>query len=419
MNIVKEFKYTSKNVKEYFIAFLKWLVLGVLTGAVCGVFGAVFYKCIVLATEFRLENSFMIFLLPIGGILTLAIYKLCRVVDIGTNQVFGSVRSEKGVPILLLPAIFIGSVISHICGASVGKEGAALQLGGSISSVFRKIFKLNSSSSRILTMCSMGALFSAVFGTPLGACVFALEVVNIGHICSAAFFPAVVSSITAFAVSGFLKVEPERFYLDFIPSFTVESLLKVALIAILCAFLSVILCFSLKNVHKLFEKYIKNEYLRITLGSLILIVLTVLVGSQYYNGGGIEVIHGIFSGEKVRYEAFILKLVFTVISVSVGFKGGEIIPTLFIGSTFGYAVASLIGLNPAFGAAVGMAALFCGATNCPLATIILWTELFGSSGILFFGFSAVISFFLSGYSSLYSEQKMVFSKLCADEIKEN
>lgn len=417
MNIVKNFKSTVNDAKEYSVAFLKWLVLGILTGALCGGFGALFFKSISFVTEFRLQNGFMVLFLPVGGILTVALYKLCRVSGIGTNQVFQSVRSQKSVPVLLFPAIFIGSVITHLCGASAGKEGAALQLGGSISSVLGKIFKLGDSSRRILTVCSMGAFFSAVFGTPLGACVFALEVVDIGRICSAAFFPAIISSITAFAVAGFLGVEPERFHLDFIPAFSFDSIWKVVLIAVLTALLSVVFCFGMSTAQAFFKKFFKNEFLRILVGSFVIIALTVLVGSQYYNGGGIEVIHGIFSGEKIRYEAFILKLLFTVISVSVGFKGGEIIPTLFIGSTFGYALAVLIGLNPVFGAAIGMAALFCGVTNCPLATIILWTELFGSSGIVFFALGAVISFFLSGYSSLYSEQKMIYSKLKLEEIK--
>lgn len=399
------------SAKEYALAFLRWLALGILVGLACGLLGALFAKSVSFVTLLREENPWLLFLLPIGGLASVGIYKLCRVEGYGTNQVFESARTDKKVPFLLAPAIFIGSVITHLFGGSAGREGAALQLGGSISSVISKGLRLNENARHILTLCGMGAFFSAIFGTPLGACVFALEVVSVGHFCSAAFFPALISSVTAYGVSVSLGVAPERFIISSAPDFSLDILWRVAIIAIAGALVSIFFCKALRFSEEIFEKYLKNPFLRIAVGGIFIVLLTLLVGTTDYNGGGIEIINRIFTSGTVRYEAFLLKIVFTAITVAAGFKGGEIIPTFFIGASLGGALALLLNLNVSFGAAIGMAALFCSVTNCPIATIILSVELFGSESIIFLGLAAIISFLLSGKSSLYSSQRLEYSKL--------
>lgn len=416
MNIKESLKQLTINFKTYFLTFIKWSALGITVGLLCGVLGAVFEKSVSAVTNLRAENGWLIFLLPVGGIISVAIYKLCKVTNIGTNDVFRSVRSEKSVPFLLAPAVFVGSVITHLFGGSAGREGAALQLGGSISGLLGKIFGLSKESQHILTVCGMGAFFSALFGTPLGACIFALEVVNVGHICSAAFLPAIISSITAYGTALLLGVTPEKFSIAFVPDFTLNTLWKVAVIGIVGAIVSIMFCFIMHFTHRCFTKLIKNDFLRIVAGALVVVALTMILGTTDYNGSGMEVIHRIFNGGTVSHIAFLIKIIFTAVTIAVGFKGGEIIPTLFIGATLGYSTAMLVGLNPAFGAAVGMAALFCGVTNCPIATVVLFVELFGGVGIVFFALSAIISFFLSGYSSLYSGQKLIFSKFTEEII---
>ncbi|MBE6734807.1 MAG: chloride channel protein [Ruminococcaceae bacterium] len=405
------------NIKDYCLAFLKWLLLGSVVGAICGPVGFLFAKLLEFVTETRTENSWLVLLLPIGGLVSVGIYKLCRVSDVGTNRVLESVRSEKKVPALLFPAIFIGSAITHLFGGSAGREGAALQLGGSVSGMLSKILRLDEKSRHVLTMCGMGAVFSALFGTPLGACVFALEVVNVGQVCSAAFLPCMVSSITAFWISTTLGVTPESFPLQSVPGMTPDTMWKVFVIAIICAVVSILFCLSLHTSEKLFKKFFKNEFLRIFVGGAIIVLLTILVGSMDYNGGGVNIIHHIFTEGEVRFEAFALKILFTAITVGAGYKGGEIVPTMFIGGTLGGSAAILLGLNPGFGAAVGIAALFCGVTNCPLSTIIICIELFGSEGMIFFALSAIISFLLSGKASLYSKQLFTYSKLSEDAIE--
>ena len=159
-----------------------------------------------------------------------------------------------------------------------------------------------------------------------------------------------------------------------------------------------------------FKKIFKNEFLRIAIGGVIIVALTLLTGTRDYNGGGIDIINRIFEGGNVSYGAFLLKIIFTFITVAAGYKGGEIVPTFFIGATMGYTVSVLVGLNPALGAAVGMAALFSGVTNCPLAAIILSVEMFGTDAMIFCALSAVTSFLLSGSTGLYAAQRMIFSK---------
>ncbi len=405
------FKKNLINAKAFGKAFVLWLVSGVAMGLVCGAVGFAFSKSVYFVTDFRAANDWIIYLLPLGGLLLVAIYKLFKVENVGTNQVFESVRSEKPLSFLLAPAVFAGSVITHLLGGSAGREGAALQLGGSVSALFSKIFKLDDKSRHILTICGMGAVFSALFGTPIGACVFALEVISVGQICSAAIFPSIVSSVVAYLVSTGLGAKPERFHIDLIPGISVDSLWRTVVVAVAAAMVSIIFCRLMHLGEKLFKKYIKNPFARIFVGGVAVVLLTLLVGTKDYNGGGVDVIERIFEHGEVRPEAFLLKIIFTVITISAGFKGGEIVPTLFIGATLGGTVGNLVGLNPAFGAATGIAALFCGVTNCPIATFFICIELFGAEGMIFYAVAAAISFVLSGYTSLYHSQHLIFSKL--------
>lgn len=411
----KIFKLLYVPIKEYAISFLKWLVLGVGVGIIGGAVGTAFAKTIGFVTELRLANGWFVLLLPLGGVVSVAIYKFFKVTGVGTNQVFESVRTEEKVPYLLAPAIFVGAAITHLFGGSAGREGAALQLGGSIASALGGLLRLDKKTQHILTMCGMGAFFSALFGTPIGAGVFALEVVSVGHFCSAAFFPVIVSSVTAYGVEMLLGGKSESFVINNVPELSVNSIWRVALIAVVGAVVSIIFCKLIHFTDSNVKKFIKNEYIRIIAGGIVLIILTAIVGSQDYNGGGLEIVEHIFTTGEVKYEAFLLKILFTVITISVGFKGGEIVPTFYIGATLGATLGVLVGISPALGAAIGMAALFSGVTNCPLSTIILSLELFKGQGFIFCAIAAVISFMLSGNVGLYEGQRLVYSKL-QDEV---
>ena len=401
-----------KYIGNYILTVLKWLFISVLVGGICGAVGAAFARAVTFATELRGEHWWILLLLPVLGLGSVLIYKLLCVKGIGTDKILEGATTDEKVPFRLSFAVFAASVLTHLGGGSAGREGAALQLGGSIAGGLSSLFRLSPKDRRVLTMCAMGAVFSAVFGTPVGAAVFALEVCFVGKVGIYGIFPAIISSVAAYGVSTLLGTKPEHFELERVLSFDLPSILKVLLIAVVCALGSIAFCTLLRLFEKIFKRLFKNEFLRIFVGGAVIVLLTVVLRTGDYNGGGIEVIERIFSHGEVRYEAFLLKMIFTAITVAAGYKGGEIIPSFFIGATLGGSLAVLLGISPAFGAAVGMAALFCGVTNCPFATIFLCVEMFGAEGLIFFALSVATSFIISGKYSLYHSQRFAFSKLC-------
>ena len=401
----------SKHSAYYVSAFVKWTAFSLAVGLVGGGVGALFSHLISYVTDIRMANGWLIYLLPLGGIVIALIYHLLKVEHKGTNDVFEAVRSEKQVPFSLAPAITIGAGITHLLGGSAGKEGAALQLGGSIASVISKVFRSDDKDRHILTISGMAAVFAAVFGTPMGAAVFAVEVVSVGYVSLSALYPSFASALVAYLVAVRLGVHPERFNVDIIPEISAEYLLKVVALAVVVAVVSIIFCLAMKYSHKLFEKYISNPYIRAVVGGVIVIAFTLLVGNRDYNGSGLHIIEDIFHGEDVSKIAFLLKIIFTAVTIGSGFKGGEIVPTLFIGATLGFTVSDIIGMPVALSAAIGMIALFASVTNCPIASVFLAVELFGAEGMLYYALAIFVSFVLSGYFSLYTGQKIVFSKI--------
>ena len=400
----------------YVSAFVKWTIFSLVVGLVGGGIGAGFSHLISFVTDIRMANEWLIYLLPFGGIVIALIYHMLKVEHKGTNDVFEAVRSEKQVPFSLAPAITIGAGITHLLGGSAGKEGAALQLGGSIASVISRIFKSDDKDRHILTVSGMAAVFAAVFGTPMGAAVFAVEVVSVGYVSLSALYPSFASALTAYLIAIKLGVHPERFNVDIIPEISPEYLLNVVALAVAVALVSIVFCLAMKYSHVVFEKYISSPYLRTFVGGVAVIILPLIVGTKDYNGSGLHIIEGIFHGEEVSKWAFVLKIIFTAITIGSGFKGGEIVPTLFIGATLGFTVADIIGIPEAFSAAIGMVALFASVTNCPIASVFLAVELFGAEGMLYYALAIFIAFVLSGYFSLYTGQKIVFSKI-KEEIR--
>lgn len=399
----------KKNVRRYLI-FFKWLALACIIGVVVGCIGSLFHHAIALATQYRQTHWWMIYLLPIGGILIVFLYHISSHSEaLNTNLVLESVRSDKHLPMVMAPLIFISTVLTHLLGGSSGREGAALQLGGSIATFIGERFHLDENDLRILTMCGMSAAFSALFRTPIGATVFAMEVVSVGIMYYVALVPCIIASLLGYAISGALGISATHYELKLISSFDLITLVQVIGLGILCAILSILFCHSLKLAHILYSKYLKNDYISVIVGSILLIVLTLVMGTKDYLGAGMPIIEQALYGS-ASYEAFALKVVFTALTLGAGFKGGEIVPSFFIGATFGAAFGPFLGLPSSFAASLGLIALFCGVTNCPMTAFVLSTEMFGSSGSLYFMLIIAISYMLSGYSGLYTQQKIMYSK---------
>ena len=407
-----------KSAGKYLLTFLKWFVLAAVTGAVGGVVGALFHLSVEYVTGVRKAHLWIVFLLPVGGLVIAGLYKLSGKKDIGTNEILDAVRSPQGVPALLAPLIFVSTVITHLFGGSAGREGAALQLGGSIAGLIGKITRLDEKDMHIMTMCGMSAVFSALFGTPITAAVFALGVISVGVIYYAGLLPCVVSAFTAYFISILMGTEPVAFTISNIPAFSLKSCLLTALLSAICALLSIGFCLGLHGTHKLFEKLFKNTFLRAAVGGLVIVILSLICRSGDYNGAGMDIVERAIGGN-AKPEAFLMKFIFTAVTVGAGYKGGEIVPTFFVGATFGCVVGGLIGLDPGFAAAVGLVALFCGVVNCPLASIFLSIELFGAQVMPLFALATAVSYLLSGYYGLYSSQKIVYSKLRAELVNIN
>lgn len=401
---------TLQRARMAAFTLVKWLLCSVLSGSVIGLIGALFYKCLQYVTNIRTTYSFTLFFLPLAGIIIVFIYRLTNEADnTGTNLVITAIQSNVEVPVKVTPLIIISTLLTHLCGGSAGREGAALQLGGSIGNGLGKLFRFDEKDKHIMIMCGMSAAFSALFGTPMAAAVFSMEVVSVGVMYYAALVPCVISSLVAHAVAEFFGVSQEMFLIGQIPAFKITSAVKISVLAILCAGVSIIFCVMLHQSEHLYKKFFKNPYVRIFAGGCFVLILTLLVGNQNYNGTGINIIEQCIDGT-VRPEAFFMKMLFTALTLGAGFKGGEIVPSFFTGAAFGCLFGNLSGFSPTLCTAVGMAAVFCGVTNCPITALLISFELFGYDGMPYFLLAVAFSYMLSGYYGLYSSQKIIYSK---------
>ena len=386
------------------------LMYGLVTGIVLGLVAVLFHYSITIVTKFRQAHDWIIWGLPLGGLVIVYLYHVAKLEkDPGTNRVLTCLSKGDPLPFLMAPLIFIGSVITHLFGGSSGREGAALQIGGSIAYNGAKFFHLSDEDQRILTMCGMSAAFSALFGTPLTATLFAIEVQGVGQMYYGALLPAAISALTAFKVAGLCGLEADAFRIAIQGNMNFHNTTMCIILAILIAGLSVIFCQVMHKSSHLYARFFPNPYIRIFVGGCIVAGLTFLSGTRIYNGAGMNEIEHAMAGN-MPSMAFIMKLLFTALTLSAGYKGGEIVPALYVGAAFGCLYANIFGLHPSICSAIGMGALFCGVTNCPVASLMLCFELFGFGGMVFYLLAIAICYTVSGYYSLYSEQVITYSK---------
>lgn len=395
---------------------VKWVIFAIISGIVVGAAGTFFYFCMSFVTDSRADHPWLIWLLPFGGLLIVGAYHILHSEnDSGTNLVLSSIHSGDKLPIRIAPLIFVSTLITHLLGGSSGREGAALQLGGSIGNELGKLFRFDEKDKHIMTMCGMSAAFSALFGTPMAAAIFSMEVVSVGIMHYSALVPCVIASLIAHAIAGRFGAEAEIFLLDRIPAFTTGTAIKISLLAALCALVSILFCILLHQAEHLYHKFFPNPYIRIFAGGCIVIALTLMTGSQIYNGSGIALIEPSMEGH-ARPEMFLLKMLFTAATLGAGFKGGEIVPSFCIGGTFGCLFGNLIGFSPSLCTAAGMTAVFCGVTNSPITSLLISFEMFGYEGMPYFLLTVAFSYMLSGYYGLYHSQKIMYSKFKTNYI---
>jgi len=399
------------RVYAYVCAFFRWVFLSVVVGAVCGLIGSLFHVCINYATQWREQLPWLLYLLPLGGLLIVFMYhRMKQPLTLGVDRLFTAIQARADVPTTMAPLIFLSTFITHLFGGSAGREGAALQLGGSLGDRIGLILRVGEKDRGTMTLIGMGALFAALFGTPLTAILFVMEVLALGHMSYSTFVPCIMSSMTAYGVSTLLHMKPEKYALSGVPAPDLRAVLAVGILAVFCALLSIAFCEVMHLSGRSMKKWLKNDYLRIAAGGAAIVLLTLVSGTRDYNGAGAAVIERAIAGA-ARPQDFLLKLLFTAVTLSCGYKGGEIVPTFYVGATFGCVVGPLLGLDPAFAAAIGLVATFCGNTNCPIASIFLSIELFGVQALHLFVIACAISYMLSGNSSLYQAQLLLDREL--------
>ncbi len=390
---------------------IKWLVLGTfigfLVGSVCSVFG----HMLLWANDYRMAHQWISWLLPVGGLIIVFMYRTWNNEDDkGTNTVISSIHSNTGIKTRMAPLIYASTMITHFLGGSAGREGAAIQLGGSIANRVGKELSLNDNDQRIIIMCGMSAGFSALFGAPMAAAIFSLEVISIGIMHYSALVPCVTASMTAHFLANFLDVKPEAFIVTSIPVFTPVIFIKIIIFAAFAGGVSILFCICLHQTGHLYKKFIKNQYLRIFIGGCLIILLCLLLDTNEFLGSGQGIMEHIFHYEETKWYTFLLKIFFTALTLGAGFKGGEIVPSFCIGAAFGCVVAGIFGLPITLVAACGMVGVFCGVTNCPITSLMISFELFGFEGMPYYLTTVVVSYMLSGYYGLYHSQKIMYSK---------
>lgn len=389
---------------------VKWVIFAILVGTIVGLCGSAFYFGMSYVTFLRTAHSWLILLLPAGGLVIVGLYHLFHdEKDTGTNLVISAIHSGDELPFRMAPLIFVSTLITHLFGGSAGREGAALQMGGSIGNALGRLFRFDEKDKHVMIMCGMSAAFSALFGTPMAAAIFPMEMVSVGVMYYIALVPCVISSLVAHGIAVSFGVSNELFLIGEIPAFGILSSVKISVLAILCALVSILFCVILHQTGHLYKKLFKNPYLRVFAGGCLIVLLTCLVGSQSYNGTGINIIENCINGT-VRPEAFLLKMIFTALTLGAGYKGGEIVPSFFTGAAFGCLFGNLLGFSPTLCTAVGMTSVFCGVTNSPITSLLISFELFGYDGMPYFLLATAFSYMLSGYFGLYHSQKIVYSK---------
>ena len=393
------------SLKEYFLLLAAALVIGILGGAV----GAAFHHAVDHVTHWRGEFPEIVYALPVAGLAIPFLYSKLKAAGLNTDTVIEAGQGKRKAPFALLPAIFLASVLTHFFGGSAGREGAALQIGGSLGQETAKRFRLSHTAARCAVLAGMSSLFSAMFATPIAAAVFSLEIAGVTALFPLAIVPSLVASFVAIEVSALLGVAPMAFTVP-LPSLGVTTFLLLLVFAALCGLVSDVFCVALHRAAELFARHFPNSYMRVVAGGCIVVVLTILVGNQDYNGAGMGVINAALSGE-ADPMAFIWKIFFTAITIGCGYKGGEVVPSFFVGATFGCTMGAMLGFDPIFTAAVGMVAVFCGATNAPLASFFLCLEMFGPAGWLFYLPACFVSYFVSTRHGLYHSQQLLYPKI--------
>ncbi|PVH24683.1 voltage-gated chloride channel family protein [Sphingobacterium corticibacter] len=409
-NILKQtiaFAKSFNNKYPSYFFLLKWLLLTLIIAVFIGTASALFLKSLFWATNFRENHVWLIGLLPIAGLLVgIVYYKLGQNVEAGNNLIIDTINEPKDImPLKMGILVYLGTIVTHLFGGSAGREGTALQMAGSIADQFTKPFKLSPSDRSILIVAAVAGGFGSVFGTPLAGSLFAIEFYAIGKLKYNALLPAFLTAIFADLVAKYWNVPHAHYTIDFVPEISFINIGWAIVAGILFGICAATFSKSMYWITKLFKTKISYAPLRPLIGGIIVCLVVLLLGTTKYIGLGIDSIVSAFYVPSSLYD-FAIKLILTVITLSAGFKGGEVTPLFFIGATLGSAISLFVPIPTGLLAGMGFVAVFAGATNTPLACILMAIELFGSEGALYVALACITAYFASGHSSIYNSQRI-------------
>ncbi|MCJ1996955.1 voltage-gated chloride channel protein [Lactococcus piscium] len=384
-----------------------WALLAVLIGLIVGGLDAVFGRILLAVSSFRTGHFYyLIPFLALAGLATVYIYqRFGKHASKGMGLVFSvGQQSDETIPRRLIPIAMLTTWLTHLFGGSAGREGVAIQIGASVANYLGDLAKVKNR--HIMVMVGMGAGFSGLFQTPLAATLFAVEVIVAGSIYYQAILPALIASLVASQTSHSLGLEKFSYAVTKLPTLDLLIIMKLVVIGIVFGLTGFIFSWLLGKTKARLSTLLPNPYLKISVGSLILSVLFVVFDQGRYSGLGTNLISTTFSGGHIFTWDFIIKLLLTILTLSIGFQGGEVTPLFAIGATLGMVLGTLMGLPLTFVAALGYAAVFAAATNTFFAPILIGCEVFGFSLLPYLLITISVSYALNFNHSIYTAQKI-------------
>ncbi|BAU52760.1 voltage-gated chloride channel family protein [Mucilaginibacter gotjawali] len=423
----------SIPLKEHFAIFkhlIRWTVLVVPIAIAIGSVVAFFLWLLSAAIHFRFGHPWLLYLLPVAGVLIHFIYQsVGKSSEKGNNLITEQIHEEGGgVPKQMAPVILGTTIITHLFGGSAGREGTAVQIGGSIAAMFGGWFKLKGKDMRMVLIAGIAAGFGAVFGTPLTGAVFAMEVLTIGRIQYDALLPALIAAVVADITVGAWHVTHVQYHiaafthttnaLNGYLHFDMLLLGKVIVASAAFGLASFLFAGMVNEIKNVCLKLFKYKWMIPVFGGLAIIGLTLLIGKHDYLSLGVDAEHpgavtipSAFSAGGADTWSWLWKTVYTTVTLGTGFKGGEVTPLFYIGATLGNTLAGLLNAPVGLFAALGFIAVFAGATNTPLACTFMGVELFGGEYALLFAVACFTAYFFSGHSGIYSSQRIAVPKI--------